>query len=95
MSQALRQGDETKISLSASQSHRGDELFKIVQYYKLVGICLLYFSRDFANATIATYCEAHLQSVIARSILHVALKNFVHRLQYILSWCSHNQEAQF
>ena len=73
MSQALRQGDETKISLSASQSHRSDELFKIVQYYKLVGICLLYFSRDFANATIATYCEAHLQSVIARSILHVAL----------------------
>jgi hypothetical protein len=32
MSQALRRGDETKISSGASQSHRGDELFEIVQY---------------------------------------------------------------
>ena len=32
MSQALRRGDETKISSGVSQSHRGDELFEIVQY---------------------------------------------------------------
>ena len=31
MSQTLRRGDETKISSDASQSHRGDELFEIVQ----------------------------------------------------------------
>ena len=33
LSQALWQGDETKISSGVSQSHRGDESFEIVQYY--------------------------------------------------------------
>jgi hypothetical protein len=32
LSQALWQGDETKISSGTSQSHRGDESFEIVQY---------------------------------------------------------------
>lgn len=49
---------------------------------------LLYISRDFANATITTYFEAHLQSIVARSILLVPLWKFVHSLQYVLSWCS-------
>ena len=31
MSQALRRGDEMKFSSGVSQSHRGDELFEIVQ----------------------------------------------------------------
>ena len=34
---------------------------------------LLYFSCDFANATITTYFTAYLQSVAAHSILHVVL----------------------
>jgi len=36
LSQALWQGDETKISSGVSQSHRGDESFEIVQYARPV-----------------------------------------------------------
>ena len=39
-SQALWQGDETKISSGMSQSHRGDESFEIVQYIDLYPITL-------------------------------------------------------
>jgi hypothetical protein len=35
MLQALRRDDEMKILSGVSQSHRGDELFEIVQYFKV------------------------------------------------------------
>ena len=41
------------------------------------------------------FFAAHLRSVVARSILHVTLWNFVHSLQYMLSWCYNHHELQF